>query len=310
MIPWICLSYFRFSKLPLADWRRHLLGVSKPLQAYLAKCLGEIAGTLPCPQSGQRLRVVRRGEQFIAIPEEGFETDAEELRKLTLKDVQLWTLDMPRLEREIAVALGLIPQVVESSDRFTLIGIAGVSESRKPVFLAYAANAEESITLCAEVVRHNPRKCAVILPVYDQPSEEFLRRHEAELIVLEESVSLTVDGIVASSRPAPVRDTNAVLLVDVINDYKILRLPNGREIDLSKKHKCRAFVRYLHERRKKTSNRIFYYDEERQNFNESQSVMAIDGSEFKYGLFRNLTKDFDILFTTLDSASDKYQINF
>ena len=308
---WTTVALLHDAKLPLADWRRHFADTFGHLQPYLAKCPGEIAGTLPCPQSGQRLHVAERGRKYIAFPEDGFEGDSRQLTNLKLADVILWRLDRDLLERGLCDALDLAPASAReyAIDGARMIGSIGAGEARKRVYMGYAAEEADAMSLCVGVAQANRQRCCLVLPSFFPRCDEYLRRCDHDLLVLDESVTFAETGLVAKRRETP-REAQDLLAVDVVGDYKALKLRDGTVIDLAQRAKCRAFVRHLHQRRKTTGNREFFYDEEIKKLNEGQERILIQSDDFKFGLFRGIHQHFDLLFTVLDKGNGRYRINF
>ncbi len=308
---WTTLALLQEAKLPMADWRRHLSADFDHVQPFLTECTGEIAGTLPCPRSGQRLHVAERGRKYVAYPEEGFEGDSSQLTDLKLADVILWRLDHEALDRDLCRALDLTPAtyLAANSDGLRLLGTMGVGEGRKQFYLGYAADEAAAMALCVSFTQRNRQRCCMVLPAFFTPCDTFLKRCEHDMIVLDEAAAFARSGLVAKRRETP-RESEDLVTVDVIGDYKALKLRDGTLIDLSRKTKCRAFVRHLHQRRKTTGNREFFYDEEIKKLNAGQARILIQSDDFKFGLFRGIHQHFDLLFTVLDKGSGKYRINF
>lgn len=308
---WKMLAYLHEAKLPSADWRRHLGSDFEHLRHFLMECAGEIADTVPCPRSGQRLMVSRRGQRFDAYPEARHEADSNPLTNLALGDVALWRLNRKAFERDLCRALDLTPMNAQVADQdgVRLIGSMGGGETRKLVFLGYVADELAGMTFCAGVAQKNRQRCCVVLPLFFPQCDDFLRRCEHDMIVLDEAVAFVKGGLVSKRRETLPENENLVS-VAVVDDYKALRLRDGTIIDLSRRTKCRAFVRHLHQRRKTTGNRVFLYQEEVDKLNAGQKAILIQSDDFKYGLFRGIHQHFDLLFTTLDKGFGRYRINF
>ena len=95
--------------------------------------------------------------------------------------------------------------------------------------------------------------------------------------------------------------------VRVVGDYKTI-VVDGVTIDLTRKFKRRAFVRHVHQRKLKTGEDTFYYDEMREAFNNSQKRFTIQSERFERDLFKGQSKEFRLLFEEVDGASDLYRI--
>jgi hypothetical protein len=307
---WATLALLHQAKLPLADWRRHLSIEFDVVRPFLLECAGEVAGTIPCPRSGQRLHVAERGRKYVAFPEEGFEGDSSPLTNLNRADVILWRLDRDGLERGLCGVLDLAPMAdTYGNDGVRLIGTMGAGEGRKRVYLGYAGDEGAAMALCVDVAQTNRQRCCVVLPTFFPRCDEYLRRCEHDVIVLEEVATFAREGLVARRRETA-REAEDLLAVEVVGDYKALTLRDGTVVDLSRRTKCRAFVRHLHQRRKKNGNREFYYDEEIAKLNAAQARILIQSGDFKFGLFRGIHQHFDLLFTVLDKGNGRYRINF
>lgn len=308
---WKTLAILNDAKLPLADWRRHFPEEFECLQPFLVECPGEVAGTIPCPRSGQRLHVAERARKYVAFPEEGFEGDSDSLLNLKLADVILWRLNRDDLERGLCGVLDLAPAngAAYGDDGARLLGTQGTGEARKRVYLGYAGDESTAMRLCLDLAQANRQRCCVVLPVFFPRCDEYLRRCEHDVIVLEEVAAFGKEGLVARRRETAI-EAEGLVTVAVIGDYKALKLRDGTTVDLSRRTKCRAFVRHLHQRRKATGNREFYYDEEVEKLNGAQKRILIQSSDFKFGLFRGIHQHFDLLFTALDTRNGRYRINF
>ncbi len=308
---WTTLALLHDGKLPIADWRRHLDGEFGRVRPFLAECAGEIAGSIPCPRSGQRLHVAERGRRYVAFPEEGFEGDSVQVTNLKRSDVVLWRLNRDQLEQGLCGALDLAPVTggEYGGDGTRLIGTIGGGETRKRVYLAYAGAEDVAMRLCVVVAQANRQRCCLVLPAFFPRCDDYLRRCEHDMIVLEEAAVFTDGGLVAKHRET-LPDVNGLVDVNVVGEYKALELRDGTVVDLSRRTKCRAFVRHLHLRRKTTGNREFFYDEEVQKVNVGQQRILIQSGDFKFGLFRGIHQYFDLLFTVLDKSNGRYRINF
>jgi len=204
---WSILALVHEAKMPIADWRRILAGEFSHVQQYLAECKGEITGTIPCPISGQRLHVAERHGKYLAFPEEGFEGDSGQLTDLMLSDVVMWRLDRERLERGLCGILNVTAANAGEYDSggARLIGSMGVGEARKRVYLGYAGNEGAAMSLCADVAQANQKRCCVVLPAFFARCDEYLRRCEHDMIVLDEAAAFADNGVVAR-RPETKRD--------------------------------------------------------------------------------------------------------
>lgn len=195
---WITLALLYDTKMALSDWRRLLDGQFDRVQRYLAKCTGVIAGTIPCPDSGLRLDVVKREGIYMAYPQEYCESATEPLTALTEDDVIAWRLDRVRFERDLSQALGLVPleRTAGLSKLLSLIGTAGQGTSRKRVYLGYAANERDGVDVCMAVAHESRAPCFVALPAFYPACDDLLRRSNFEYIVLEDMVTLGISGMV------------------------------------------------------------------------------------------------------------------
>ena len=238
---WTTVARLHEAKMSAADWRRLLAVDFGRVQPYLAECVGEIAGTIPCPRSGQRLHVAERGRKYAAYPEEGFEGDSNPLTNLKLADVILWRLDRGTLEAGLCGVLDLSPVASSeyTSDSARLIGTMGSGEARKRVFLGYASDEATAFGFCVGVAQTNRRRCCLALPEFFPRCDEYLRRCDHDMIVLEEVAAFAENGLMAKHRET-VREVEDLVAVTVVGDYKALRLRDGTIIDLSRRTKCRA----------------------------------------------------------------------
>jgi hypothetical protein len=308
---WTLLATLRDARLPLADWRRHFKDDFVAVQSWLRPCPGEIAVTVPCPKSGQRLQVASRARRYVAFPIEGFEGDAASCDQLSAAEVAVWCLDREALEAALGRALDVLPPPGReaSSGNLVLLGLLGSGASRKPVYFGYAAHEQEGLSLCVAVARTERASCSMVLPSYYPVCAEYLRKNELDYIVLAEAVTLDATGIKARQSGPPLA-TEALVPVEVLGDYRALRLHDGTRIDLARRTKCRAFVRHVHQRRRTTGHREFDFDVEREKLNQGQQRIWIQSNDFKFGLFRGIHQHFDILFTSLDTRLGRYRINF
>lgn len=94
--------------------------------------------------------------------------------------------------------------------------------------------------------------------------------------------------------------------VEIVGDYKVVRI-GKRKIDLSKKYKARAFLRFLRETLQGGDGQ-FYVENMRDAFN-GRFDKAHEGKKWKSDRFREdlfkgvKSTDFELLFETLDQAS-------
>lgn len=98
---------------------------------------------------------------------------------------------------------------------------------------------------------------------------------------------------------------------EIYGDFKLIK--SGRKrIDLAKKYKARAFLRFVHGYLKGRDN-TFYVEEMRVKFNrqfgEGLSQKQWTSERFREDLFKGVGKDaFDALFETVDQASGLYRL--
>jgi hypothetical protein len=97
----------------------------------------------------------------------------------------------------------------------------------------------------------------------------------------------------------------------VIGDYRVIRIPGRRPINLGKKHKTRAMVRFIHESLKKAGKSDFYVEEMRDAFNE-QFTGTMAGRQwisdrFREDLFKGKEDEFDLVFEPLDKSTGHYR---
>jgi len=98
-------------------------------------------------------------------------------------------------------------------------------------------------------------------------------------------------------------------IVCVSPDYKVVRI-GRRKIDLSRKPKARAFLRFVRER---NGEREFQVEEMREAFNaqfgEGLGHKGWNSDRLREDLFRGLTRDeFDLLFDTVNLAAGIYRL--
>ena len=308
---WAKLALMNNSHYVLGDWRRLFGDDFKHIQPFLMECVGVIGGSIPWPEDDCRLDVVKRGDHFLGYPEDGVAQSASEIKKLKLADVVMRRLDRDVFERALCSALDLTPATTPEhvSDGARLIGTSVAGAVRKRVYMIYGGLAEDAMKLCVEVLLANRQPCCLVLPSFFPSCDEFLRRSDYDMIVLDEDVAFSKKGLVAKRREKQ-RAGDELHKVDVVGDYMALKLPDGTVIDLSKSTKCRAFVRHLHQRRMTTGKCDFLYDEEVKNLNAGQKRILIQSADFKFGLCRGFHKHFDHLFTAIDQANGKYRIDF
>ncbi|NLE66573.1 MAG: hypothetical protein GX608_04045 [Lentisphaerae bacterium] len=204
---WTLLAMLHDSTWALADWRRLLEDRFDCMRGYLEKCIGQIASTIPCPNTGLRLVVGRRVGMYIAFPEEGCESATEQLTNLTEEDVISWRLNLDRLELDISRALGLKPleSAMPRERWFSLIGTSGEGAGRRRVYLGYAFTERDGLEVCMAVARQSQEPSCLLLPAFFPACDELLRRFGIEHVVLEEAVSIGPDGLVGKAgaiRPA------------------------------------------------------------------------------------------------------------
>jgi hypothetical protein len=117
----------------------------------------------------------------------------------------------------------------------------------------------------------------------------------------------------AGDGPAPAerRGTGEVKEVDISPDYKTFRI-GRRKIDLSRKPKARAFLRFARERMN-GNGREFEIEEMRDNFNaqfgEGLKHKGWNSDRLREDLFRGLKREeFDLLFDTVNLAAGIYRL--
>ena len=98
----------------------------------------------------------------------------------------------------------------------------------------------------------------------------------------------------------------------VVGDYRVIKIPGSKPINLMKKHKARAVVGFIHRALTKAGAGDFYVDEMRDEFN-AQFTDAMAGKRwmsdrFREDLFKGKEREFDLLFEILERASGHYRI--
>ena len=98
---------------------------------------------------------------------------------------------------------------------------------------------------------------------------------------------------------------------EIVGDYMIIKT-GGRDINLSKKYKARAFLRFAHGHLS-GSNGVFYVEDLRKvyngQFDQKKANMVWNSDRLKEDLFRGLNDgDFELLFEVVDQASDRYRL--
>jgi hypothetical protein len=122
-------------------------------------------------------------------------------------------------------------------------------------------------------------------------------------------------GVPTAGPSAGVRQGPAVELksgVQVIGDYKVIRIPGHADIKLARKHKARAVLGFIHRRLKALGTNEFYDEEMRDEFNaqfrDGHVGNQWKSDRFRDDLFRGMDAEFDLLFETLDSVSGQYRL--
>jgi hypothetical protein len=98
----------------------------------------------------------------------------------------------------------------------------------------------------------------------------------------------------------------------IIGDFKVIRIPGQKDINLGTRYRARALLRFIHEQLKQTGTTKFYIEEMREQFNAS-GTGKMAGKKWKSDriredLFRNKKREFDLLFETLDKAAGYYRM--
>ena len=98
----------------------------------------------------------------------------------------------------------------------------------------------------------------------------------------------------------------------IIGDFKVIRIPGQKDINLGTRYRARALLRFIHEQLKQTGTTKFYIEEMREQFNAS-GAGKMNGKKWKSDriredLFRGKEREFDLLFETLDKAAGYYRM--
>jgi hypothetical protein len=98
----------------------------------------------------------------------------------------------------------------------------------------------------------------------------------------------------------------------IIGDFKVIRIPGQKDINLGTRYRARALLRFIHEQLKRTGTTKFYIEEMRELYNAS-GAGRMDGKKWKSDriredLFRGKEREFDLLFETLDKAAGYYRM--
>ena len=100
--------------------------------------------------------------------------------------------------------------------------------------------------------------------------------------------------------------------LQVIGDYRVIRIAGGMQINLATKHKARAFLGFVHRELNKAGQKEFYVEEMREVFN-AQYTGEMSGKQwtsdrFREDLFRDKEREFDLLFESLERGSGYYRM--
>lgn len=100
--------------------------------------------------------------------------------------------------------------------------------------------------------------------------------------------------------------------VSIIGDFKVIRIPGQKDINLGTRYRARAVLRFIHGQLKQTGTTRFYSEDIREQFNASETG-KIAGKQWKSDriredLFRGKEREFDLLFETLDRAAGYYRM--
>ena len=101
-------------------------------------------------------------------------------------------------------------------------------------------------------------------------------------------------------------------MVRIGGDFKVIRIPGQKDINLGTRYRARAVLRFIHGRLTQTGDTNFYMEEMREQFNASDTG-KLAGKQWKSDriredLFRGKEHEFDLLFETLDKASGYYRM--
>jgi hypothetical protein len=98
----------------------------------------------------------------------------------------------------------------------------------------------------------------------------------------------------------------------VHNDYRVVVLPSGGSLDLGRKHKRRAFLRYLASWAKSSTTNDFFWETLKEDYNRSlapsQSKMKISSDRLFEDLFKRQNRQLAELISIVDNASGIYRL--
>jgi len=105
----------------------------------------------------------------------------------------------------------------------------------------------------------------------------------------------------------PEQDTGSVApSVKIIGSYDVIRI-GDEEVVFGRKYKRRGFVRFLHERKQRTGEDSFYFEEMKEEY-ERVTGKAIRSDRFEEDFFRGQSREFHLLFEEVDKASGRYRL--
>ncbi len=131
-----------------------------------------------------------------------------------------------------------------------------------------------------------------------------------------ETLAHAAPGTSSSTKDDAVAQVEAAKdgVAKIIGGGKVIRLANGREIDLSKRHKARSVLLFIHDQVEKSKSPDFYFEEMQDLYNKPFPKVTDrrrwKSSRFREDLFNEHEAEFDALVQTLDKSRGLYRLNF
>lgn len=268
-----------------------------------------------CPERGYKQEVISAGEDYTAISPD-YEAQPElEVNNIPVDALQMWEFCPFTLAHHLCDGFGLQADPKPMGPGILRLGTLSHRTDRLPAFLLTCAG-RNYLAKAQTISASHSGSCLFYSPRYCPDTSDWLRKKQHayfSLVDLLVTPRLTVSPVYrqklqtfTASLPSVAYQPNPD--IQIFQDYKRIRFPDGSEINLAKAHKRRAVVRFICNWVKQSGYALFDVEVVREEYNKQYPDKLWDSDRIREDLFKRNIEDFDRLFETVDAANGRYRL--
>ena len=298
----------------LNEWRFLFRSHYDALRPFLA-LTGQKASAWCCPTNGRKQETIETEEGYKAVSSDCKCYPCMEANNISSADFELWKLCPSIFANHLGPRLGLHAAPKPMTNGVLYLGSLACRSSRIPAFLLNS-NIRSSRLRAQSVGAEQVGVCIFFTPRYCADTADWLESKQHGYFPLED---LLLPGSLDPSPNywqelekfksvipvIPYRPDDKVFIAP---DFKWINYPDGYVLNLSRAHKRRAVVRFIHEQVSLSGHEEFDVEVMREEYNQQHPDRPWNSDRFKADLFRGAAGDFNRIFEVLDAPLGKYRL--